>query len=470
VKKFIVIGAGPAGLTAAYELVKAGHEVTVYEASEYVGGMARSFDLWGQRVDCGPHRFFSKDRVVNDLFKEVVGDDFVRVNRMTRIYYKNRFFNYPLKAMNVVLNLGILRVIAVMWSYLRMRMNPINDPKTFEDWVSNRFGKRLFNMFFRNYSEKLWGIPCAHIDADWAAQRIKKFSLMEAVRTALFGDPKNKHKTLVDQFKYPKQGTGSIYTKMQAKILAMGGKIELNTPVQKVIQDDAGNAVGVATASGEDQADAIVSTMPLTTMIKGLKEVPTAVVEAADHLFYRNTILVYLEVEQTDIFPDNWLYVHAPEVRHGRVTNFRNWSPQLYGEADTSILCMEFWCFESEPMWDARDDELSQLAQEEIRRIKLISDHIKIRNTHVLRIPKCYPVYRTGYQEHLDVLQSFVDGIDNLYPIGRYGAFKYNNQDHSMLMGILAARELDTGKQQSLWSINTDSEYQEEGHAMDPED
>jgi protoporphyrinogen oxidase len=467
-KKVLLIGAGPAGLSCAFRLAEAGVEVEVYEASAHVGGLARSFDLWGQRVDCGPHRFFSQDKIVVDFFKEVVGDDYTMVNRLTRIYYNNRFFHYPLRLFNVLLNLNIVVVAHILLSYVYQRVNPIRNPQTFEDWVTDRFGSRLFQIFFKNYSEKLWGIPCSKIDADWAAQRIKKLSLWEAVKSALFGDRKKKHKTLVDQFAYPKRGTGSIYERMTAYIRQKGGRVELRVPVRKILTDDTGKAMGLELVNGEKRfADYVVSTMPLTLMVKGLDNVPSDVNRACDQLYYRNTILVYLEVDDKNLFPDNWIYVHSPEVKHGRITNFRNWCPTLYGDKQSTILCLEYWCFDNDGIWKADDTHLSAIASEEIRRIKLLPEEARVLNTFVMRLPRCYPVYETGYAKHLSIIQDHVNGIPGLLAIGRYGAFKYNNQDHSILMGLLAAREILTGQRQNLWSINTDTEYQEKAEVLE---
>ena len=461
-KKTIVIGAGPAGLSCAFKLAEAGNEVEVFEASPQVGGLARSFDLWGQRVDCGPHRFFSQDKIVNDFFREVVGNDYSMVNRLTRIYYNNKFFFYPLKPLNAFANLGPLTVAQVLGSYFYQRVNPINNPQTFEEWVTNRFGKKLFGIFFKNYSEKLWGIPCSKIDADWAAQRIKKLSLWEAVKNAFFGDKEQKHKTLVDQFAYPKYGTGSIYEKQKNFIERKGGKVHLKTPVKKILKDTDGKVIGIELIGGEKHlADTVVSTMPLTQMVKGLDAVSSEVAAACDQLYYRNTLLVYLEVDAAGLFPDNWIYVHSPEVLHGRITNFRNWCPSLYGDKKTTILCLEYWCFEKDAIWTLEDGPLSEKAKEEVKKIKLIPSDAKVINSFVMRLPKCYPVYETGYAKHLSVIQDYVDTIPNLLAIGRYGAFKYNNQDHSILMGLLAAREIISGNKENLWSINTDTEYQE---------
>jgi protoporphyrinogen oxidase len=463
-KNIVVIGAGPAGLTAAYQLAIKGHKVILLEASGKIGGMARSFNLWGQTVDCGPHRFFSSDKIVNDFFHEIVGEEYTLVNRMTRIYYLNKFFYYPLQAFNALSNLPLITVFQILWSYLMVRLKPNPNPITFEDWVVNRFGKKLFIIFFKYYSEKLWGIPCSKIDADWAAQRIKKLSLWEAVKSAVLGGGGKKHKTLVDQFAYPKGGTGAFYTKLAARFEAAGGQLILNRPVQKILQDQHGNVCGVQLKDDTTiDSQIVISTMPVTLMVKGLANVPAKVINACDQLYYRNTVLVYVEINHDHLFPDNWIYVHSPEVLHGRITNFRNWCQSLYKDKQTTILCLEYWCFENDDLWKKSEAEMGALAEQELRILKLIKPQHLVVNVHLLHIPKCYPVYETGYATPVNIVQNYIQSIPGLLAIGRYGAFKYNNQDHSILMGLLACKQIDTGVDQGLWEINTDSDYQEEG-------
>ncbi len=463
-KSVIVIGAGPAGLSTAHQLAKSGMQVTLIEAGPTVGGLARSFDLWGQRVDCGPHRFFSSDKIVNDYFSEIVKDDFTLVNRLTRIYYRNKFFFYPLQPLNALSNLPPFTVLHILVSYALQRLSPIKNPITLEEWVTNRFGYKLYSIFFKNYTEKLWGIPCTKIDADWAAQRIKKLSLFEAIKSALFGDKEQKHKTLVDQFAYPNDGTGMIYERIAEEFKKCGGILKLSSPVRRVVQTAEGKVTGVECVDGTMlNADNVISTMPLTQMVKGLQACPPSVQSACDSLYFRNTILVYVEVEAENLFPDNWIYVHSPDVLHGRITNFRNWCPQINRDKKTTILCCEYWCFDNDDIWKKSEQEMGELAKEELLKLKLIKPEHKVLNHYLLHIPKCYPVYEIGYMKNVSVIKNYLDTIPNLMVIGRYGSFKYNNQDHSILMGLLAARQLVSGRNEHLWNINTDSEYQEQG-------
>jgi len=467
--KTIIIGAGPAGLACGYELVKKGKDVEIFESSPFIGGMARSFDLWGQRVDIGPHRFFSKQKEINAFFNELIKDDFTLVDRQTRIYYRHSFFEYPLKLGNVLTNLPPFVIIQILWYYGVQMIAPIKDPKNFEEWVTNRFGKKLFEIFFKHYTEKLWGIKCSEIDADWAAQRIKTLTLIGAVKSAIFGNKGNKHKTLVDQFAYPKNGTGELYERAAEFISKNGGKVNKEAPIKRVLLDETNKKVtGVELVDGTiKDAKSVVSTMPITILINGFKDVPENVQKAIDELYFRNTILVYLEIDKEELFTDNWLYIHSPDVKHGRITNFRNWCTSLNRGKKTTILCLEFWCFEHDEIWKGDEQNAINLAKEEVYKINLIPKEAKILNSKVVKVPKCYPVYETGYQKGLKVIVDYLNGIEGLYPIGRYGAFKYNNQDHSILMGLLAAEKIADNKQVDLWEINTDTEYQEDGEIKD---
>lgn len=459
-KKIAIIGAGPAGITAAYELAKAGYSVNVYEASDRVGGLSKTIDLWNQKVDLGPHRFFSNDTKVNKVWLEVVGKDYKMVDRLTRIYYKKKFYYYPLKPFDALFKLGVGTAFVCVLSYFKQRIVPTKQDGSFETWVIGRFGYKLYSIFFKTYSEKLWGISCKELDEDFAAQRIKKLSLFEAVKNAIFKG-KNKHKTLVDQFAYPLGGTGMVYDRMKDFIEKNGGYVHLSTPIQKVISKD-NCAAGIELQNGDTKMyDHIISSMPITHLVKNLGDVPTEIIEANSSLKFRNTVLVYLKIEGENVFPDNWLYVHASDLEMGRVTNFSNWVPEINNGEKNTIVVLEYWSYDEDKIWNQTNDELIALAKSEMIKTGLVKD-LKLTDGHVIKIPKCYPVYRIGYKEPLQKVEKYLSGIKNLSVIGRYGAFKYNNQDHSILMGLLAAENIVKGTNHNLWEINTDYEtYQE---------
>lgn len=460
-KKVAVIGAGPAGITAAYELAKAGVEVHVYEAGPRVGGLAQTIELWGQKVDIGPHRFFSNDTRVNKLWLEVAGKDYKMVDRLTRIYYKKKFFYYPLKPFDALFKLGIGTATVCMASYMKERVSPTKPDGSFETWVTSRFGKKLYSIFFKTYTEKLWGIPCHELDADFAAQRIKKLSLWEAVKNAVVGGKGNKHKTLVDQFAYPTGGTGMIYERMEQFVNANGGKVILNSPVKRVLTQN-GGAIAVELENGStEKYDETISSMPFSLMVSRLPDVPDTIREKVNALTYRNTIIVFLNVEAKDLFPDNWLYVHASDLQMGRITNFRNWVPEINCGKDSSIIAIEYWCYNEDQMWNDSNEKLIELGTQELLKTGLIGK-AKISDGFVYKIPRCYPVYSRGYKDNLKPVEDYLTTVKNLHVIGRYGAFKYNNQDHSILMGLMAAENIVKGTNHNLWEINTDYEdYQE---------
>jgi len=459
-----VIGAGPAGITAAYELSKAGVAVEVFEAGAAVGGLARTIELWGQRVDLGPHRFFSADRRVNALWLEVVGRGYAMVDRLTRIFHGGRYFRYPLEPWSALATLGPREAVACAASYARERLRGPREIESFEDWVVARFGRRLFETFFRSYSEKLWGIPCAALDADFAAQRIRRLSLWEAAKGGL-GLSGGAHRTLADRFAYPEGGTGVVYERMAAHVRRLGGEVHLGRPVARVAVER-GAVQGVVLPGGEERRfDHVVSTMPLTHLVAGLEDAPAAVVRAAGELRFRNTLLVYLRIERADLFPDNWLYVQDPSLGVGRITNFRNWHHSLTQGDPATILALESWCGDEDPDWTAPDEALIARAARELRATGL-DGGAPVAAGHVVRIRRCYPVYRRGYRDHVAAIRAHVEGIAGLHAIGRYGAFKYNNQDHSILMGILAARAIVRGERGLAWDVNADHDEYHEGTAI----
>jgi protoporphyrinogen oxidase len=461
VKKVAVIGAGPAGITAAYELAKAGVYVEVFEAAPQVGGLAKTIDLWGQKVDLGPHRFFSNDSRINKVWLEVAGKDYRMVDRLTRIYYKKKFYFYPIKAGDALKKLGIFTSAACFFSFMWQKVRPTKQDGTFENWVVSRFGRKLFSIFFKTYSEKLWGISCKELDADFAAQRIKKLSLWEALKNALGGGKKNKHKTLVDQFAFPTGGTGMIYERMKDYVLEKGNKVHLSTPVKRVLSKD-GKVTSIELENGTvTEFDHVVSSMPFTLMVTRLPETPQHILDLTKQLKFRNTILVYLHVQGKDLFPDNWLYVHSTDLKMGRITNFRNWVPEILNGKDSTIVVLEYWCNDEDAEWNDSPEKWIELGKVELNKTGLIKG-APITEGYVHKIPRCYPVYSRGYKEKLKPVEDYLTTVKGLSVIGRYGAFKYNNQDHSILMGLLAAENLTKNANHNLWEINTDYEdYQE---------
>jgi len=440
--RIAVIGAGPAGMTAAFLLSRGGADVEVFEKERAVGGLCRSLELWGNTVDLGPHRFFSKDPRVNRLWLEVVGRDYRMVERLTRIYYRKRFFLYPLQPADALRKMGIADAARCLASYARQKLVPSGaSDATFEGWVVSRFGRRLFEMFFRSYSEKLWGIPCAEIDADFAAQRIKKFSLGEAVLKAL-GVGRARHATLVDRFAYPLGGTGMVYERMAGRVREAGGRIRLGTAVRRVARGDGGDLRVELEDGAAPRFDRVLSTMPLPALVGGLGRLPPEVEAAAGALRFRSTILVYLLVEE------------------GRLSNFANWVPQIRKGDGSTVVSLEFWCDRSDALWSEDDPSLAARAERELASTGLLKG-AKVSSRHVVRIPASYPVYARGYKENLAKVVGFLGTVPGLIPLGRAGAFKYNNQDHSILMGILAAENLLEGKDHDLWSVNSDKEYHE---------
>jgi len=466
-----VIGAGPAGLTAAFQLQQAGVSVDLFEASASVGGMASSINLWGHRVDFGPHRFFSRDERINRFWHGFIDPDYVTVERITRIFYQGKFFEYPLRPGNVLANLGIVDATQCVASYLRECVSPSTPEEaagSFEAWVVSRFGRRLYEMFFKSYSEKLWGIPCRELDADFAAQRIRGFSFAKSVlaMTGLGG----KQRTLVDRFSYPLGGSGEVYDRMARRFSALGGQLHLSTPVAGVMPGK-GRVDGIVMADGQTEPfDHVVSTMPLTLLVKQLaggdSAAAAALAEPLGGLRFRNTILVYLKVEATGLFPDQWIYVHAPELAVGRVTNFSNWAPQPVDAGRSTVLSLEYWCYDEDPIWQEDAAALIARAKAELSALGLVGP-FSVNHGHVVRVPRCYPVYARGYSALLTPVVQYLRGFSNLWPIGRYGAFKYNNQDHSILVGLLAAENITGGAKHDLWGVNTDYDEYQEGAVRD---
>lgn len=464
-RQVIIIGAGPAGLTAAYELAKLDDNPIVIEKGDKVGGIARTEDYKGYYFDMGGHRFFTKVEEVNRKWREVLGDKFLRRPRLSRIYYNRKFFDYPLKPMNALLGLGLRQSILIALSYIRWRLRPYPEEETFEQWVTNRFGRRLFRIFFKAYTEKVWGISCSELKAEWAAQRIKDLSL-KTLLLSMIVKPKKTITTLIDQFDYPQRGPGMMWNAFKGEVEKRGGSIRLNSEVV-AIHNGGGKYIHSVEVVCNGQNEVIhgtdfISSMPVTEFIKKLNPpAPPEVLLAAEKLRYRDFMTVCLIVNQADLFPDNWIYVHDPAVKVGRIQNFKNWSPHMVPDAAKTSLGLEYFCNEGDELWNMADPDLIELGKRELEHIGLASP-ADIDDGCVFRVPKAYPIYDSEYRDYLAIVKNFVGRVENYQTIGRNGLHRYNNQDHAMVTGMLAVRNLTTGEHHDLWSVNTDKEYHEE--------
>jgi len=463
-KQVVIIGAGPAGLTAAYELAKLNLHPIVLEKGERVGGLARTEDYKGFFFDMGGHRFFTKVEEVNKLWRHLLGENFLRRPRLSRIYYNRKFFDYPLKPLNALAGLGLWESLLIALSYIKWRLRPYPQEETFEQWVTNRFGKRLFQTFFKTYTEKVWGIPCSELKAEWAAQRIKDLSLKTVV-LSMFVKPKKTIKTLIDQFDYPRRGPGMMWNTVKEQVESRGGLVRLNTQVAGIrIKGKCIDSVLVANNGHEEiiRGTDFISSMPITEFIKNLDPAPPAeILEAAEKLKYRDFLTVCLIVNKPNLFPDNWIYIHDPEVKLGRIQNFKNWSPDMVPDLTKTSLGLEYFCTEGDGLWGMSDAELIELGKRELNRIGLASP-ADIEDGCVFRVQKAYPIYDSEYRGYLATVKNFVAGLENYQTIGRNGLHRYNNQDHAMVTGMLAVRNLAAGEHNDLWSVNTDQEYHEE--------
>jgi protoporphyrinogen oxidase len=449
-------------LTAAYELVKEGYRPLVFEKSDQVGGISRTETYKGYRFDIGGHRFFTKVGEVEAFWHEVMGDDFVEVVRLSRIYYGGKFYPYPLKLFDTLLNLGPLESAHILMSYLRAKIDPYPEENNFKQWVSNRFGRRLYEMFFETYTEKVWGIPCTKIRADWAAQRIKGLSLRKAVTKALFG--RSEETSLINEFHYPVLGPGMMWENVQERVEAAGGTVRLESEVVEVVHQ--GQRVTHLVIQDEERCykvtgDYIINSMPITHLVERLRPAPPAPVrQAARGLAYRDFLIVALILDEPDVFPDNWIYVHSPEVRVGRIQNFKNWSPAMVPDPSMTCLGMEYFCSRGGDLWGRSEDELIALASQELEKIGLGEANRVVDGT-VIRQPMAYPVYDGTYLGHLDVIREYLQEFENLQTVGRAGMHRYNNQDHSMLTAMLAVRNI-LGEEHDVWNVNVERSYHEE--------
>lgn len=473
----LVIGAGPAGLTTAYTLAKAGRGVTVLEMDPvYVGGISRTVDYKGFKFDIGGHRFFSKSKEVVDLWNEILPDDFIDRPRLSRIYYREKFYAYPLKAFEALANLGIWTATLCMASFGWAKARPIKNPTTFHQWVRNQFGEKLFSIFFKTYTEKVWGMSCDEISADWASQRIKGLDLAAAIidgvkrslgvraKASAEGAPK----TLIESFRYPRKGPGMMWEACADKILALGGQLRMGRKVEGLRYDKATRlwTVEVTRADGSTEtytADDVVSSAPLRELMQAVTPTPISLFQAGE-LMYRDFITVVLIGKPQKELPDNWIYIHDPSVKVGRVQNFRSWSPEMIPDGVSTCLGLEYFCFEGDGLWTSSDEDLVAQAKREIAKIGLMNPE-EVYDACVVRQHKAYPVYDDSYAEHIKMIRLDLKmHFPGLHLVGRNGMHKYNNQDHAMMTGLLTAENIIAGETiHDVWEVNEDAEYGEAG-------
>jgi protoporphyrinogen oxidase len=481
----VVIGAGPAGLTAAFELVKRDVPVTVLEGDAMVGGISRTAEREGWRFDIGGHRFFTKVPEVEALWHEILPDeDFIMRPRMSRIFYDGKLFDYPLKGMNALKNLGILEAVRCVLSYMWVRVRPPKDQTKFEGWVASRFGWRLYNHFFKTYTEKVWGVPGSELEADWAAQRIKNLSLFTAIYHALRPGRNQKDVTsLIEEFQYPKYGPGMMWETAAKKVEAGSGTILLEEKVRTVHWEQGKGVTGVTTvvtggygpgagapeASRQDigaekhyEGDEFISSMAFSSLVKSLDPKPPAdILAAADALKYRDFLTVAVVVPESVGFPDNWIYIHSPEVEVGRIQNFGSWSPYLVKEGKT-CLGLEFFVNVGDDTWNRSDEDLLAQAKRELDFLGLVKPE-QVERGFVVRMPKAYPFYDASYKRNVETMRRWIEeNTPNLHPVGRNGMFRYNNQDHSMFTAQLTVQNMIDGTHHDVWDVNVEEDYHEE--------
>ncbi len=466
-KSVVIIGAGPAGLTAAYELSKHGVPALVLEADAAVGGIARTVSYKGYLFDIGGHRFFTKWDEVNAIWKEILGEKFLLRPRLSRIYYRKKFFAYPLEVKDALFGLGLIESLRVMASYLRSYLFPIPREENLEQWVSNRFGRRLYEIFFKTYTEKVWGLPCTAISAEWAAQRVRGLSLRTVVRNALRPEKTPTARTLVSRFHYPELGPGQMWETLTQRLAEARSSVLTERRVVRICHSG-GVVTKVIThgANGEESfaGTDFISSMPIRDMVNALEPpAPEEILRAANNLRYRDFLIVSLIIDRKDVVPDNWIYIHEPGVKVGRIQNFKNWSPAMVPDATKTCLGMEYFVFENDGLWSSPDEDLLALARREIVQLGLVEPG-EIQDGTVVRMPKAYPMYDSGWNEQLKRIRSYLESdLWNLQLVGRNGLHKYNNQDHSMVTALCAARNI-MGASYDIWAINTEPDYHEEGN------
>ncbi len=463
-----ILGGGPAGLTAAYVLGRRGRPGVVFEADGTVGGIAKTIEFNGYRFDLGGHRFFTKLQPVQRLWEDVLGSELLKRRRLSRIYYNGKFFDYPIRAKDVVGRLGLWESFRCTLSYLRSMHRRNAEAHTFEEWVTTRFGRRLYDAFFRSYTEKVWGIPGSQIRALWAAQRIKNFSLGGAILTML-GLKRAHVTTLIEEFHYPRLGPGQMWESFAQEAEEHAIPVRLKQRCVALKHSDDRVRSVVIRQNGdlfEHPVESVVSSIALSDLVLSFDPpAPPPVQAAARRLRYRDLVLVALMTTEVEPFPDNWIYLHDPDTRAGRVQNYGAWSEGMV-RPGTTCLGVEYFCFEDDDIWKMPDDEAVELAKQELSRIGLIDPSMVIDGVKVL-VPKAYPMYDEDYEGAVATIRRYLEGFENLQTCGRNGLHRYNNQDHSMWTAILATLNIIDRSTHDVWSVNTEADYLEEGELVE---
>lgn len=483
-----IIGAGPAGLTAAYEILTKTQGITpiIIEEDSCVGGISRTVNADGNRMDIGGHRFFSKSKAVNEFWDDILPTESIQLrpedteklmlirSRLSRIMFLRKMYDYPLSLnYKTLANLGMSRLIKIGFAYTAAMLSPINPEKTLEDFFINRFGRELYQTFFRDYTYKVWGVPCENIPKDWGAQRVKGVSISKAVWHALKNilnmRNQNVETSLIEEFKYPKLGPGQLWEEVARLVESKGGIIHRKQKVTAVNYNR--NQITSVTISKDDgsnyelSADYFFSTMPVQDLISGMNDAPNEVKRIANGLVYRDfiTLGVLVKNPKQKAFHDNWIYVQEPDLKMGRIQIFNNWSPYMVADQNKQWLGLEYFCQENDELWLMSDTNLKNLATRELTYMNFINNPDDIESVTVIKVKKAYPAYFGTYSQ-FDTVKDYLSSFDNLYPIGRNGMHRYNNMDHSMLTAMLAVELIKNNQldKSILWTVNSEEEYHEQ--------
>jgi len=465
-KDNVILGAGPAGMSCAYELSRAKKSFVLIEKDTQVGGLSKTLEFDGFKTDIGPHRFFSQNQYLYDLIHDLLGKKWIKVNRLTRFYINGKFFLYPIDLKNALSNVGIFKGIKIFYDYATEKLkNSIKRKKivSFEDQVISDFGRSLAELNMLNYTEKVWGMPCSEISPDWSKQRIKGLSVKEVIKKSLFksrGGPK----TLVDQFYYPESGTSLIYDTMKERILKDDfGKLKLNTQPIQIIHDDQRINQIITNTNENIEVENLVSTIPITNFINIFNpQPPKKILNSAKKLKFRSHVSLFITINKNRIFPDQWIYFPDKKIPFGRIMEPKNFSNKMSPKGKTSLL-IEFFCWEGDKIWNANEKELLELSMVWLEKIGFVRKN-KIIKCFVHKEKYAYPVYDLNYKKNLEKIKKYFNIFENLQLIGRSGSFRYNNQDHAIEMGILAARNIIEGKKYDIDEVGSQQEYFEKGY------